>query len=363
MIYFDNAATTQPFNTPGIFYNPSSPHSKGIEAEKALVAAREKIAVALGPSSNQGEVIFTSGGTESNNMAIIGYALSQLRNPIFLVANPYEHPSVLVPMHFSCEQSWASGFYPDIKERYMGPSLIALSHVNHETGDINDVNAVAAKIKKNNPNAVILVDGVQAFCKENINLDGIDFYSFSGHKCHGPTGAGGLWIRKGMRIVPSLYGGGQENGLRSGTENVAGIVQMADAVHMIHDNIAANKVHAANVKEVFLGLKDMLPRVSVNSLGGEASPYILNMSFLGVKGEILVHALSEKGIYVSMGAACRSRKKARPALEIMGFSSEIAESAIRFSFSHLNTVEEAETVRDIIIDEVTRFRKILGGRF
>ena len=368
MIYFDNAATTTCTGSPQISHNPSSPHALGISAERALRDARNTIAEALRlankPASSKKpvstsslpspeEIIFTSGGTESNNLAILGYAIAHQRHGINLFSSPYEHPSILAPIKFANERGWAYK-NPDIY-----PSFVSISHVNHETGDINDISVIAAGYKINNPNTVIHVDGAQGFCKELVNLHDVDLYTFSGHKCHGPTGAGGLWVKKGIRLTPLQHGGGQEGGMRSGTENVTGIVQMADAVRLLSQNLDANRTHVAALKAAILNLQDALPDITVNALSTDVSPYILNMSFLGVKGEVLVHALSEKGVYASMGAACNSRKSAGSTLELMGFSPEIAGSAIRFSFSPYNTPAEAAQAHDIIADTVRQLRKYM----
>jgi len=367
MIYFDNASTTQPIISPSAFYNPSSPHVLGIMAERALRGARLVIAAALNCSAS--EIIFTSGGTESNNHAILGYTLAHMKQGVSLISSPYEHPSILAPIQFARDKGWASSHnskcpYKCSDELLIpkGNILISISHVNHETGDIHDLSAISSAIKKQNPDAIIHVDGVQGFCKENICIDDVDIYTFSGHKCHGPTGVGGLWVKKGINLTPLLHGGGQESNKRSGTENISGIIQMAEAIEVLTQTKEVNHAHVAAIKEIMVGLKDVLPDVYVNSLSSSVSPYILNISFLGVRGEVLVHALSEKGLYTSMGAACRSRKNAKPALSIMGFAQDIAESAIRFSFSHLNTVDEAKLARDIIIEQVKRLRRLLGAK-
>lgn len=357
MIYFDNAATSPPINIPQLFHNPSSPHALGINAERALRDARKKIAAILG-STDPDEVIFTSGGTESNNLAILGYALANSRQNINLISTPHEHPSILAPIKFAYERNWGTP-HTKLVIPTTGPALVSISHVNHETGDINDINAIASDIKKIKPGAAIHIDGAQGFGKESVCLQNIDMYSFSGHKFHGPMGVGGLWIKKGIRLTPLQHGGGQENNMRSGTENVPAIVQMAIAAESACQNFTNNHTHVAQLNSIIRNLKSDLKDVTVNNLGGETSPYILNMSFLGVKGEVLVHALSEKGVYVSMGAACRSRKRAKPALELMGFAPEVAQSAIRFSFSPINTIEEATHAREIIFDLVKQFRKLM----
>ncbi|MCL2572309.1 MAG: aminotransferase class V-fold PLP-dependent enzyme [Defluviitaleaceae bacterium] len=366
LIYFDNAATTKPISSSRDFYNPSSPHGLGLSAQRTLREARNKVLAGIHKTLDysgqnnipEGDIIFTSGGTEANTLAIVGYSLAHSRQSLRIVTANYEHPSILSSVQFSCERGWAISVPLDNLPTD-GAVLLSISQVGHETGDINDIRKIAQEIKDKNPSVVIHVDGAQGFCKELISLDGVDMYSFSGHKVHGPYGVGGLWVRKGVRLVPLQPGGGQEGGLRGGTENVSGIVQMAEAVENLAPALDDNRLHVAKIKSIVMGIIDDLPDVLVNSLG-DTSPYLLNMSFLGVKGEVLVHALSAKGLYVSMGAACRSRSKAKSDLELMGFERQVAESAIRFSFSPYNTIPEAEIARGLITDEVNRFRKMRG---
>jgi len=306
------------------------------------------------PPPSSDEIVFTSGGTESNNLAILGFTLANTKHGVSLVASPHEHPSITAPIHFAQERNWATA-----KDAEHKASLISISHINHETGDINDIEAISSDIKKNNQAAVIHIDGAQGFCKEYVSLRNIDMYSFSGHKIHGPTGVGGLWVKNGIRLTPLQHGGGQESNLRAGTENVAAIVQMAESAKNLSHSIQENHNHVSKLKMVLASLQDSLPDITINTLSQDTSPYILNMSFFGVKGEILVHALSEKGVFVSMGAACNSRKRAKSALEIMGFPLEIAQSAVRFSFSPFNTCEEAEQACEIVVDIVKRLRSII----
>ncbi|MCL2225114.1 MAG: cysteine desulfurase [Defluviitaleaceae bacterium] len=365
-IYFDNAATTPPRareESASHFHgNPSSPHGLGISTERALIAARKEMAGLL--SCRENEIIFTSGGTESNNLALLGFALANKRQSIQIFAAPWEHPSVLEPLRFAQEFGIAETItapLATLRERVKnsrGINLVSISQVSHETGDIFDVAEIAAELKRENPKTIIHVDGVQGFCKEKIDLANIDMYSFSGHKIHGAAGVGGLFVKSGVRLVPLLHGGGQENGIRAGTENVGGILQTVSAAAQLHALRDENHSHAAAIKSELAQLKTDLPDVLENALGS-TSPYILNLSFLGIKGETLVHLLSDKGIYASMGAACRSRKKQKSILETMGFSKERAESAVRFSFSHLNTIQEATTAKQIIIDSVSQMRRVL----
>jgi len=355
-IYFDNAATTStlPFLTAEPIGNPSSPHKLGLKAERKLSDAREDIAKILNclPS----EIIFTSGGTEANNIATIGFALANRRKEVTFLAQEWEHPSIIEPLKFIQEQGLGNVIISPSKEwtNYNAPTLFAaISHVNNETGDIYDVAAIAQELKAKNPNTVVLVDGVQGFLKEPLNLTNIDMYSFSAHKCHGPTGVGGLMVKKNIRLTPLFHGGGQEYNKRSGTENVAGILHMTEIAKNIQPINPA-------IKSTLAELTTELPDVYINSQTNHTSNYILNMSFLGIKGEPLVHMLSERGIYASMGAACRSRKNTKTMLESMGFTQERANSAVRLSFSHLNTLEEARQAKEIIKDSVTQLRRMLG---
>lgn len=343
-IYYDNASTTQTLPYSAEFFgNPSSPHAMGIHAERELTEARQELSGILG--CKPGELIFTSGGTESNNLALIGLTMANRREKHTFFAQPWEHPSILQPLNFIKSQGPADVILAPHREwQSSGPCVAAISHVNHETGDICDVHEIAERLKQSCPNAVVLVDGVQGFCKVPLNLSDVDMYSFSAHKCHGPAGVGGLVVRNGLRITPLMYGGGQENKLRPGTENVTGVLHMARAAKLLQ-----NQEHeVTKVKSIISELADELPNVYINALTGHVSPYILNMSFTGIKGEPFVHLLSEKGLYASMGAACQSRKNTKTALEAMGFSKERAASAIRFSFSHLNTAEEAVAAKEII---------------
>jgi len=369
-IYFDNAATTPLIPQQGNslnpscisarnsnnvirqFANPSSPHILGLQAERTLGNARDGFAGLLNCKSN--EITFTSGGTEANNIAIIGSALAHRRQGISVFADPWLHPSVLEPMRFVGEQDYLNIDKPAVK-------FFCLPFVNSETGDICNTSAEAEKIREANKNCkvIIFVDGVQGFCKEVPDLSGVDIFSFSAHKCHGASGVGGLFIRNGTKIQPLMFGGGQERGLRPGSENIEGIVSFLNIAENLHSNIKANKAFVHDIYTIVESIKNDLPDVFVNNLGENFSPYILNMSFLGVKGETLVHLLSERGLHSSMGAACRSRKNVKTALEHMGFAPERVASAVRFSFSVLNTIKEAETARDIIVDSVKQLRRML----
>jgi len=363
MIYFDNAATVYTGSTATLpdAGNASSPHKLGREAERELNRFRKKISLAF--DCREDEIIYTSGGTESNNLALIGFAMAHKRQDVGIYTQPWEHPSVIEPVKFIKEQKLAEVYIaPFAKEasqiRFAHEiPLVSISHVCHETGSINDIGLLAKSIKQAHPKAVIHVDGVQGFCKERADFSNIDMLSFSAHKVCEVKGLGGLMIRNTTRILPIMFGGGQEKGLRPGTENIPAIAMFGVSI----DNMEADGIrsHVSKIYEIIASIKSEIPDAFINNLGGEISPYILNMSFMGINGETLVHLLSEKEVYASMGAACRSRKKVKSALELMGFDHDRAQSAVRFSFSRYNTVEEAEKAKTIIINAANQLRRML----
>lgn len=372
IIYFDNAATTPLCDAAKEvllkdFANPSSPHALGLFAERAIKTATKDLSHLL--SCRTDELIFTSGGTESNNLGILGVAFglqsSRGRNrPMHILASNQEHPSVTEPLGYLSSLPGFSVTYaaPSQWEAHIceDTAMLCITQVGSETGDIFDI----ADIKKRFPETVVFVDGAQGFCKVG-QPPGGDIYTFSGHKIHGPMGVGGLMVRQGLRLQPMLYGGGQQNRIRPGTENVSGILAMA----------AAAKAHAAktqtldktkleqewqrvkDIKDILLGLKQEIPDTYINQVTENVSPYILNMSFVGVRGETLTSLLSDHNICISMGTACRTNKKTSP-LESMGFSRERAESAVRLSFSGMNTEEEAYQAKEVIKSCVSALRKI-----
>jgi cysteine desulfurase len=392
MIYLDNAATTQPItfaenDNSAFFANPSSPHGLGIMAERALSDARQILSEIL--HCKPKELIFTSGGTEANNLTVIGYASALAKkDKATIFAEPWAHPSVLSPINYTVEQGLATAQIAP-KSAWVIPTagavLACLSHVNHETGDITNIAEIANHIKKTNPATVIFTDGAQGFCKDLNQTQAFtasDIYTFSGHKCHAPTGVGGLVVRGDIKIHPLFYGGGQENKLRPGTENVASIVHMTHAVQFLNERFEENYAHVIRLRDSLAEVIDEIPDSTVNVMSADYnvcndvagknifyksdrfiyhSPFILNMSFYGTRGEVLVHMLSEKGICVSMGAACKSRnKRDKSALVVMGFFRETAEAALRFSFSHFNTLEEIEETKKVLITCVNQLRKISG---
>lgn len=375
--YFDYAATTQVALevTDGIknllnkvYGNPSSLHSKGVEAEKYIKSSRRMLAKILGGKEN--EIIFTSGGTESNNLAILG-TIPQNRKGR-LITSSIEHPSVLEVFKYLAGKGYDVVFLPvdangviqyDVfKEALTQDTLmVSVMHVNNEMGAIQPIEAMASEIKKFNTahNSRILfhVDGVQAFGKYLIPK-GIDLYSFSGHKIHGLKGAGGLFVKSGTSIRPLVYGGAQEFSIRPGTENIIGITALGIASELAYAKRKSSLTHLAEIQSKLetIFLKD--GGCIINSKQG--APHILNVSFLGVKSEVMLHSLEMEGIYVSSGSACSSKKKTGShVLKAIGLTDAQIDSAIRISYGSDTDIESAESVAHKMLEIAEKLRKIM----
>lgn len=357
--YLDNSATTKPCQaaveamvqcmTEG-YYNPSSVYKPAVEAFQKLRACRELILKVLHGSDHN--LLFTSGGTESNNLAVIG-TVERMRGKQVVALSAVEHPSVresfaylqsqghdvrTIGVNEHGELDW------EALERALadGASLVSCMQVNNETGAVLDVERLHRLV---NGRALIHVDGVQGFMRVPIDLKYVDLYSLSSHKIHGPKGEGALAFRKGLRFAPRQIGGGQENGLRSGTENTPGIAGLMAAVE---DMLAMGSAMSRELMEKKLYLLDAfrkaVPDLLVNGPDPEkAAPHIINLSFMGVRGEVMLHALESKGVYASTGSACSSKKlKISSVLSAMGVQSGRAECALRFSLSPHTTKEEID---------------------
>lgn len=368
-IYLDNSATTRPLpevveninNTLTRDYgNPSSLHSKGLIAEKYLKEARKVLAGKLGVDNK--EIIFTSGGTESNNLAIKGICYSYSNRGKHLITTEIEHKSVLNVFN-SLEKEGFKVTYlkPDKKGNISldqlkdtvrkDTILVSIMHVNNEIGSIQPLPDISRIIKKINPETFIHVDGVQSFGKILIKPKqwNIDLFTLSGHKIHGPKGVGALYVRNGINLKPLIIGGGQEGNFRSGTENVPAIAGLTPAVKALPDLTEKNPRDQKldRLRNYFLDkINDEFPAVKINSPGNGA-PHIASISFKGIKGEVLLHALSGKGIFVSTGSACHSNTDSKNnVLEAIGLPREYTEGTLRISFAHSNTEEEIDyTVR------------------
>lgn len=379
-VYFDNSATTQPFNEvieeissvmKNNYGNPSSIHRKGIDAEKVLKNSRQIIADSLNVKSK--EVIFTSGGTESNNIAIKGVLSAKNRQGKHIISSLSEHDSVfkiLEDLQIKDEYN-ISFLKPDRYGKVLlkqvsdaireDTVLVSLMHINNELGAQNPIHDIGKKLKSDYPQIHFHVDAVQSYMKYAIDPYslGIDSLSISSHKIHGPKGTGALYLSERARINPLFYGGGQERNLRSGTENTPGIAGFARAVNMQKDSIIKNREYLNGLKNRFIEmLERRIKDITINS-EPEGCGHILNISFLGVRGEILLHSLEQKGIYVSTGSACSSKKKGSRILETTGMSNLQKEGAIRFSFSTFNTSEEIDYTVDQLEGIIENLRKIL----
>ncbi len=375
IVYLDNSSTTRPYKEAvdkAVFYmtqdygNPSSLHRLGLNAEKAVREARAAVAKGLGATA--GEIYFTSGGTEADNMAIIRGAESRRRTGNRIITTKVEHPAVLEPCAYMAKQGFEV-VYIDVDSRGCidmeqleneindRTVLISVMHVNNELGSINPI-AEIAKLKQN---ALFHSDAVQSFCKVDINAGSmeIDMISVSGHKIHGPKGIGAIYVRKGANLSPYIMGGGQEKAMRSGTENVPAIAGFGAAADISYtdmksgaDNMKAARAHLIE------GIRGSIPDIRVNS-PEDGCPSVLNISFLGTRGEVLLHMLEDCGIYVSTGSACSSNKHGQShVLKAIGLTDREIEGALRFSFSEFNTIEEMDYVLENLTAAVKRFRRL-----
>lgn len=364
-VYLDNSATSRPY--PEVieemarimednYGNPSSLHKRGTSAERILSSSRQALAELLGVKSR--EIIFTSGGTESNNLAILGLARRYRRRGDHLITSSIEHSSVLEPFRQLEREGFKVTYLPPDEEGFISPEkvsqaltprtiLVSIMHVNNEVGTIQPIYLISRAIKEKKPDALFHVDGVQSFTKIPLRPgeQGIDALSLSAHKFHGPKGAGLLYLREGIHIEPLFRGGGQEEDKRPGTENTPAIAAMALAARISFGEQGKKVEKLFFFKEkIISSLQERHPWMEVNGARGEkGAPHILNISFPGLKGEVLLHALEKENIYVSTGSACHSReKKPSHVLKAMGLDEKRIEGALRVSLSFLNTEEEID---------------------
>jgi cysteine desulfurase len=380
MIYFDNSATTKPYKevldafvtvSSEYFGNPSSLHGLGGQAEKLLIQARTQVAGLL--KAKPTEIFFTSGGTESNNLAIKGAAFWHKNKGRHLITTGIEHASVRATMEQLGQSGFEITYLPvdqsgrvrveevksAIKENTI---LISIMHVNNEVGTIQPIKEIGELLKKH-PTILFHVDAVQSIGKIPLLLheNRIDFCSLSAHKFHGLKGTGALFIREGARIYPLFTGGNQEWKIRSGTENVAGAVAMAKALRMTFEKNQPGIERMKKVQGILRTGLNSIEGIQIHTPIKNAAPHILNFSIKGMKSEVFIHTLEEKGIYVSTTSACSSKKKSpSKTLLAMGVSQGLAESAIRISLSFENTVEEANTVIIAIEEAVKHLRKVMS---
>lgn len=357
--YLDNSATTRPCREAveamtacltEEFYNPSAVYKPAVEAFQRLRSSRETLLHALHTSEHN--LTFTSGGTESNNLAILG-SVAKMRAKQLVAVSAVEHPSVresfeelarqghevrVIGVDQRGELDW------DALSRALddGASLVSCMQVNNETGALLDVKRLHELV---NGRALIHVDGVQGFLRVPIELKYVDLYSLSGHKIHAPKGVGALLWRKNVRLAPRQIGGGQENGLRSGTENMPGIAGLAAATQAMLDMGPDRNVRLMEKKlHLVEKFREAVPDLLINGPEpGKAAPHIVNISFPNVRGEVMLHALEGAGVYASTGSACSSKKlKVSGVLTAMGIAPSRAEWALRFSLSPHTTIEEID---------------------
>jgi len=382
-IYLDNSATTRPSKSAikamnnameTIYGNPSSLHRKGMDAEKIVRDARRSIAKSI--NAEPSEIIFTSGGTESNNLGIRGFLERNTRLGRRIVTTSIEHPSVL-NLFDHLEGDYEKVIVPvdsngflqleDFKKSIDGnTALVSVMAVNNEIGSVQPIMEIGKAVKALNPNAAFHVDCVQALGKMEIDVKrmGIDLLSGSGHKFHGPKGIGFLYIRKGIKISPLLYGGNQESGIRSGTENVPAIAGMGAAVCDMMESKDANRRKMELYKASLIeGLKKNLTGFMILSDGPGYSPNIVNVCFKDVRAEVLLHSLENDGIFVSSGSACSSKKKGSShVLEAIGVPVEYIGGALRISFTWENNLGEIAILINSLKKNVEVIRKIIKGK-
>ncbi len=382
-VYLDNSATTRVYPEAAElmtkvmledYGNPSSMHRLGVDAEKYIKTAREQIAATL--KASEKEILFTSCGTESDNLAILGYAAAHKREGHHLITTKIEHPAILNTMEHLEKEGYEVTYLDvdhegrisldELRDSIREDTLlVSIMHTNNEIGALQPIEEAGALIKKCNPKTVFHVDAVQGYGKNRIipKKMGIDMLSASGHKIHGPKGIGFLYVKNGIRLQPILFGGGQQGGLRSGTEAVPSIAGLGLASAKINEGLEQERETLYSLRDGFV--KDLLtiPDVIINGREGhETAPHIVSASFRDVRAEVLLHALEDKGIYVSSGSACASNHPQTSAtLLAIGVEQALLDSTIRFSFSVFTTKEELDYTVQVLKELIPVLRKFKRG--
>lgn len=378
-VYLDNSATTRCFDSVAQlmvrimcedYGNPSSLHRKGLQAEEYIRYAKTVIARQL--KVNEKEIIFTSGGTESDNMALTGCALANYRTGSHLITTQIEHPAILQTMKALEEQGFTVTYLPvdangqirlqDLQNAITPQTiLVSIMHTNNEIGALQPIAQAGELIKRSNPNTLFHVDAVQGFGKFRIypKKMNVDMLSASGHKIHGPKGVGFLYLNEKVKIRPIVFGGGQQKNRRSGTENVPGAAGLARAVEEIYANLEEDTARLYELKDLFVYGVRRIEGARINGLTGqESAPHVVSVTIPGIRSEVLLHALEDKGIYVSAGSACAARKPLPSlTLKAIGADRETLESTLRFSFSVFTTKEEIYYTLDTMYDMIPMLRK------
>lgn len=390
MIYLDNSATTRPFNEVREimnssmdvdFGNPSSMHNLGVVSENYIKKAKEQVAKTL--KCKESEILFTSGGTESDNMAIIGGCRANARVGKHIITSSIEHPAILETCAFMEKQGYEVTYLPvgkdgrvkidDLKAALRKDTVIvSIMHVNNEIGSVMPLEEIGRAVKENNPSTLFHVDSVQGYGKYRINPKklNIDLLSISGHKIHGPKGIGVLYIADKTKISPIIFGGGQQKAMRSGTENVPGIAGIGLAAEIIYSDFDEKMNRLYELKQYFVSELLKIENISVNGLITNASdgsdiesikmtaPHVVSASIKGVRAEVMLHSLEDKGIYVSSGSACATNKPSISAtLKSIGLPAELLDSTIRFSMSVETTREDIDYTLDVLNELIPQLRK------
>jgi cysteine desulfurase len=376
LIYLDNSATTKVRDevlkeiidvNENYYGNPSSLHRMGLMAEKKIEEARKSSAKLI--SAKPREIYFTGGGTESNNIAIFGH-LPKLNKDKNIITSKIEHPSVynvFKQFEGKCTVKYLSTDKDgriDTQELHDmiddNTLLISIMHVNNEIGTVQKLNEIRSIIKNKNKNTKLHVDAVQSYgkIKIDVNKTPVDTLSFSSHKIHGPKGVGGLYIRDSLKMASLIYGGGQERGIRSGTENTSGIIGFGRACELMYDGFIEEVNRLYDLKKSYMKrLKEEVEDIKFNN-PKDGAPHIINVSFKNVPGEVLVHYLEGKDIYVSTGSACSSKARDNRILDAIKLDKEYQEWTIRISLGHFNSFEEVEYVIENIKQSVKEIRSI-----
>ena len=369
-VYLDHSATTRCCREAADlmvrimtedYGNPSSMHRKGMEAENYLREAASELAGIL--KVQEKEIYFTSGGTESNNWALVGTAMANRRRGNRILVSAVEHAAVSAPARWLADQGFDVVVLPvdrfgvvkmEALEEALTPEtiLVSVMHVNNEIGSVEPVEEIGNLIRKKAPGAYFHVDAIQAFGKYRIypRRMHIDMLSASGHKIHGPKGIGLFYVNEKVKIHPLILGGGQQNGMRSGTDNVPGAAGLALAAKMAYEHLEEKTARMRAMRDRLADGLSRIEQVVFHGMpSGQGAPHILNASFLGIRSEVLLHALEDKGIYVSAGSACSSHKRAGSAvLTAIGCSREEMESAVRFSLGEETREEEIDYTLDVL---------------
>lgn len=379
-VYFDSAATgkvlpeaveTMVKAMTEVYGNPSSASILGIEAGNVLKKSQEDIARII--NAEPSEIYFTSGGTEGDNWAIFGTAYGYKRSGKHIITTNTEHPAINLPLEALKEEGFEiekigvdeKGYIDteELKSKIRKDTiLVSVILANNETGTVQDIEKIGQAVKEVNNDTLLHADAVQAFGKMKIDVKNskIDMLSASGHKFGAPRGTGIFYMKKGLKVKPLMYGGGQQLNQRPGTENVAGAAAIAKAAEVCYKNLEENNEKIREIKKYIADrVLTEIPNTFINGDSIEkASSYVLNIGFMGLRSEVLLHALEAEGIYVSAGSACNSKKKVRSSvLSAMGKSDEEIEGSIRLSFSKFNTMEEAEYAVEKLKEQAALLRK------